>query len=75
MPSSIRRWLDLLPLNLRRAWRSARARPSFSLTIVGTLALVMCAAGVAFVVFDATVLRPLPYPDDDRVVVVYALPP
>jgi putative ABC transport system permease protein len=71
----LRRWCFLLPLNLRRAWRSARAKPAFSLTIVGTIALVMCAAGIAFVVFDATVLRALPYPEDDRVVVVYTLPP
>lgn len=72
---TLQRWFHLLPLNLRRAWRSALAKPSFSLTIVGTIALVMCAAGVAFVVFDVTVLRALPYPDDDRVVVVYTLPP
>ncbi|HEY7499169.1 MAG TPA: ABC transporter permease [Vicinamibacterales bacterium] len=69
------RWIALLPLHLRRTWRATRTRPSLALTIVGTIALVMGAAAVAFAVFDATLLRPLPYPDDERLVVVYTLPP
>jgi putative ABC transport system permease protein len=35
----------------------------------------MCAAAIVFAIFDATMLRPLPFPEDDRLVVPYTLPP
>lgn len=53
---------------IRRAWRSLRRTPSFSLVAVLTLAVGIATSVAVFTVLDAVVLRPLPYPDADRLV-------
>ncbi len=53
---------------IRRAWRSLRRTPSFSLVAVMTLAVGIAASVAVFTVLDAIVLRPLPYPAADRLV-------
>lgn len=59
----------------RLAWRLAAGRPSLSLLRIGTIALAVAAASAVLTVADATLLRPLPFPDDDRLMRVYTLPP
>jgi len=54
--------------DLRHAWRACRQRPGLSLAIVVTLALGIGANTAIFSVVDATLLRPLPFPDAARVV-------
>jgi len=52
----------------------ARAR-AFTLTALTTLALATGAAIAVFTIVDAVLLRPLPYRDPARVVIVWATPP
>jgi hypothetical protein len=55
--------------------RRFRRRPApFVLTVV-TLALVTGVGTAVFAVVDAVLLRPLPFPDSDRLVRVFTLPP
>lgn len=55
----------------RLAWRSLSRRPGFSLVIVLTLGLGIGASTLVYSVVDFVLLRPLPYPDADRLVRVY----
>lgn len=55
---------------LRLAARSLRRTPVFSLVAIATLALGLGAATAIFSLLDAVVLRPLPYPEADRLVVL-----
>ena len=52
--------------NLRSAVRFIRKSPSFSFTIVLTLALGIGANTAVFSAIDAILLRPLPFPDGDQ---------
>ena len=54
----------------RVAARSLMRSPSFTVFAVLTLALGVAATTTAFTVLDRVVLRPLPYPDAERLVVV-----
>jgi predicted permease len=61
-------WADTALRNLRHAARSlARAR-GFALTVIATLALGIGANTAVFSALDAVLLRPLPFPDADRLV-------
>ena len=57
--------------DLRVGWRQLRQQAAFGLTAIGILALGMGASVTAFSVVTQLLLRPLPYPDPDRIVTVW----
>lgn len=59
-------WLDAARRHASGAWRSLARSPAFALTVVVTLAVSVGANAVVFAVIDAVLLRPLPFPDGDR---------
>ena len=60
-----------LAFNLKAALRFLRKSPSFSLIVVLTLALGIGANSAVFSAIDAIVLRPLPFPNSNQLVVIY----
>ena len=63
-------WIDEVRLDLRFALRQLRAAPAFSAVAILTLALGIGANSAIFALADAVLLRPLPYPGSDRLVLV-----
>jgi predicted permease len=57
--------------DLRYTMRRLTASPGFTATVIGTLALCMSANLTIFAVVDSILLRPLPFPEADRLVTVY----
>jgi putative ABC transport system permease protein len=66
------RWLDDAITDVRYAWRSLRHTPGFTAIAILTLSVGIGVTTAAFTAFYAVWLRPLPYPDGDRLVVLYA---
>jgi putative ABC transport system permease protein len=60
--------LDRWTLDLRYALRSLRRSPTFTVAATLTIALGIGANTAVFSVVNAALLRPLPYPDQDRVI-------
>ena len=67
----ITRWLAACRQDLVFASRQLRRSPSFTLVAVLTLALGIGANSAIFALVDATLLRPLPVPDADRLVMLW----
>ena len=61
--------VDAMLRDLRYAARSLRRAPGFTAAAVITLTLGIGATTAIFAVVDAALLKPLPYPDADRMVV------
>jgi putative ABC transport system permease protein len=62
--------LEILRQDVVHAARSLRRTPGFTVTAILTLALGIGATSAIFTVVNAALLRRLPYPDPDRVVML-----
>ena len=63
--------IDNLVRDIRFAFRQLRRTPAFTASIAATLAIGIGATTAIFAVLDSVVLRPLPYPDANRLVGVW----
>jgi macrolide transport system ATP-binding/permease protein len=68
-------WVDRLILDVRFAVRQLRKNSAFTATAVLVVALGMCASIAIFAFVDATLIKPLPYPDPTRLVEVTEIAP
>ena len=64
--------METLIKDIRYAVRSLSQRPAFTVIVVLVLALGIGATAAIFTVVNAVLLRPLPYPEADRLVRVYS---
>jgi putative ABC transport system permease protein len=69
------RWLEDVLADVTYAVRSCRHRPAFAITATACLALGIGANALIFSLVNAAFLRPLPYPDADRIAMVRFTPP
>jgi putative ABC transport system permease protein len=67
--------LDLLRQDLSYFARTLRQSPGYALTVIGIAGLGIGATTAAFSITDHVLLRPLPYPDADRLVTVWETEP
>ncbi len=65
------RWVENLIRDFRLTGRSLRRTPGFAAAVVLTLGLGIGINTAIFSVVDQVLLRPLPYPDGGRLVMVY----
>jgi len=63
-------WRSALARDVRHALRGLIQRPGFSAVVITTLALGIGATTAIYTLLDAIVLRPLPYPNADRLVFI-----
>ena len=61
-------WIEQLVGDFRLAFRALRAKPTYMIAVILTLGLGIGANSAMFSLVNAVVLRPLPYPDPERIV-------
>lgn len=61
---------SMLLTDSQQAWRRLRSRPAVPILVVGLLTLAIGLTTAMFAVVDSVVLRPLPFPGADRLVVL-----
>jgi predicted permease len=64
-------WLDVVGRDVRSGLRQIRRNPGFSAIAIATLALGIGANAAMFSAVDAVLIRPLPYADATRLVMVW----
>lgn len=64
-------WLEHIAQDLRYAWRQMRRTPAFTLTVIFTLALGICATLAMFTIIERVLLQVLPYSEPHRLVTIY----
>ena len=64
-------WLDAAGRDVRFGLRQIRRNPTFSAVAIATLALGIGGMTAMFSAFDAILIRPLPYADADRLVMIW----
>jgi putative ABC transport system permease protein len=64
-------WLDVAARDIRSGVRQLRRGPAFSAIAIATIALSVGGITAIFSAFDTILLRPLPYADADRLVIVW----
>jgi predicted permease len=62
---------DELGRQFRYAWRMLRKTPGFTITALLTLAVCLGANLTIFAVINSVLLRPLPFPESDRLVTIF----
>jgi hypothetical protein len=68
-------WLEDFFTDIRHAVRSFARKPAFALTAIGCLALGIAANTMIFTLVNTILLRDMPFPDADRLVMVRFSPP
>ena len=64
-------WIDAAGRDIRYGWRQVRRDRAFSAVAVATLALGIGGTTAMFSAFDAILIRPLPYADAERLVMIW----
>jgi putative ABC transport system permease protein len=64
-------FFDMLRQDVSFALRTFRQAPMFTIVAVATIALGIGATAAIFSVVDGLILKPLPYPDAERIVMVW----
>jgi putative ABC transport system permease protein len=67
--------VETLSRDLRHAGRGLRKNPGFTLAVVAVLALGIGANTAIFSIVNTVLLRPLPFPEQERIVRVMHVPP
>jgi predicted permease len=62
------RWFEDMLLDFRYTLRTLRSKPGFAAVAILTLALGIGATTVMFTVINSVLLKPLPYPEPDRLI-------
>src|SRR5881394_1420389 len=70
MPFAVPRWMDSFVQDVRYGIRSLRKAPAFTAIAALALALGIGANTVLFSVISYSLLRPLPYPEPDRLLIL-----
>jgi hypothetical protein len=68
LPNAARAHLDILRQDLRHTARSLSRAPGFAATAIVVAALGVGATTATFSILDHALLRPLPFPEPDRLV-------